>query len=97
MKPAIKRTASAKDVTYAHGGGGYSFRPATLAEGALAESSGRSEATPSAGKPCHNNATCVGSAAPQLKFCCHAIKFCLECIASRLVLVLQLPSLILLP
>lgn len=47
MKPAIKRSAAAKDATYAHGGGGYRFRQATLAEGALAESS---EATPSAGE-----------------------------------------------
>ena len=51
MKPAIKRSAAAKDATYAHGGGGYRFRQATLAEGALAESS---EATPSAGKPCYD-------------------------------------------
>ena len=58
MKPAIKRTAAAKDLaSYAHGGGGYSFRQATLAEGALAESSGPSEATPSAGKPCRNSDT----------------------------------------
>ena len=90
MKPAIKRTAAAKEVAYAHGGGGYSFRQATLAEGALAESSGPSEATPSAGKLCHKQrhmSACLNcSTAPQLKFCCHAIRFCLGCTASRSVL-----------
>ena len=59
MKSAIKRTAAAKDVAYAHGGGGYRFRQATLAEAALAESSGPSEATPSAGKHFHDEATCL--------------------------------------
>ena len=86
MKPAIKRTAAAKEVAYAHGGGGYSFRQATLAEGALAESSGPSEATPSAGKLCHNNATCLlapnCSAAPQLKFCYHSIGMHCVCVSA---------------